>query len=189
MTRIRFEAADAVFEAFPALSGVMEARPAGERPEEFARALAAGENPFEALTFFAHLLPRREAVWWYCRALRSVKAAGVAPDDPSLALAQAWVKDPREALRLQALARVATLDAAAPASWAAIATAWSGGSLYIGDPEKRPEGLRPAAPDLVAQAVRAGLLLIMARVAPTEQPEVIRALLELGLAIAAGEGG
>lgn len=189
MSRIRFETADDVFEAFPPLAADMEARPAGERPEAFARALVEGETPFEALTFLACVLPRREAIHWYCRALRRLPEARLAAPDAALALAERWVQDPAESLRLEALSRVSVLDLSAPSSWASVATAWSGGALYTGDPARRPEGLRPASPYLVAQAVRAGLLLLFARLAPADQREAIRALVADALAIANGEPG
>lgn len=186
MSRIRFETVGDVFEALPTLGDDITVRGSGEAPLAFMTSLVAGEDPAEALAFCAYVLPRREAVGWYCRSLRAIKAAAISPNDPALRLAEAWVREPGEALRLEALALVEELDKTRPASWAAIATAWSGGSLA--PPEFAGQATRTAAPYLVAKAIQAGFSMLIPQLPSGEQRDTIRLCIDEGLRIAGSEG-
>jgi hypothetical protein len=90
--------------------------------------VAAGKWP-DAVAFVAHLLPRREAVWWAAQAVRSEPRAFVKADDQLLAAAEAWVRDPIEEKRRVALALGDKADAGQAATWVVRAAGWSGGTL------------------------------------------------------------
>src|SRR5947209_1538752 len=53
----------------------------------------AGKGLFDqALTFLAHALPKRSAVWWAGQCVRQVLGAGAAPEaKAALAAAERWV--------------------------------------------------------------------------------------------------
>ena len=147
-SRIRFADALDVYQAFPRLEHFAP-RPAGSvAPLDHARALA----PAAALAFLAHLLPRREAVWWGCQSVSAV--LGAAARSEGLRLALHWVRDPDETLRREALAFSQAGDLRDPANWLARAAGHSGGSLLA--PEHPP---RPPAPDACAMAVNAAVVL------------------------------
>src|SRR5947209_3872674 len=106
MSRNRFTEPADVFAALPALERAV-ARPAGPRASlDYARELTTSPPPTAVLCYLAHLLPRREAIWWGCQCVSAISAAR----EPGLLLAQRWVRDPDEALRREALAYVQASD-------------------------------------------------------------------------------
>ncbi len=176
MTLIRFETASAVFEAFPVLGRLIPSRRAMQTPPQdpiaFLEGLAAGAAPHEALVFGAHILPRREAIGWLCMAF--------APDDPAITLVRRWVEKPDETLRNAALDRATGADMSDPVTWALLAVGWSGGNIQR-DPALPP---LPAAPDLTAQAVGAGMTLALACVPLENRHATITAQVEACIRIA-----
>ncbi len=93
-------------------------------------------RPSTALVFLAHLLPRREAVWWGCQCVSAV--LGAAAKDEGLRLALLWVRDPDETLRREALAFSQAGDLRAATSWLARAAGYSGGSISAPDQPPTP---------------------------------------------------
>src|SRR5579872_3714960 len=81
-SRIRFAAARTVFAAFPDLRRY--APPPADlcAPLDYARRLRASARPSDAIVFVAHLLPRREAVWWARQCVVAIQGAA-AEDDPA----------------------------------------------------------------------------------------------------------
>ncbi|MFN3481548.1 DUF6931 family protein [Rhabdaerophilum calidifontis] len=169
---IRFETAEAVFDAFPKLGEAIAARPGAEAPLAFMERLGAGPEPFDAIRFAAHMLPRREAVGWLCAALRATPEIDLAAGDAAIEAAEAWLREPGETRRVTALKLAERLDPRAPATWAAFAAAWSGGNLSVGDYPGAP-----APADLAAQAVTGGLAIALGRVPVAKSRATIQAWL------------
>ncbi len=102
-----------------------------------------------AITVLAHALPKREAVWWGCLAVRHAEAPPHGSEaDAALAAAEAWVYHPDEEHRRPTRDAAALAGLDTPAGWTAIAAFWSGGSLTTPD---NPDV--PPREDLTGQAV------------------------------------
>jgi hypothetical protein len=113
--------------------------------------------------------------------VRALGAASNKDEEKILAIAEAWVHEPEEEQRTAALESGMEGDRSAPTTWAALAAAWAGGSLVLGD---QPV---PAPPHLTAKAVRAAVLTALARVNVRERAERLKACLDGGMRLAAGE--
>lgn len=180
-SRIRFTTARQVFEAFASANRDIVAPPSDDAPLEFLRGLAGSPTPEDAISFCAYLLPRREAVWWVCQCLRAMGAAGNPADERAIAAAEAWVREPEEPARQVALTIGEAADPASPATWAALAAAWSGGSLSAPDLPVVP----PPA-QLTAQAARAALLTGIARVGVDRRAYWLKACVDACIRFAGG---
>src|SRR5689334_7245962 len=101
MSRLRFSTAREVFETYPAARQAVTMAPTTEPPLAFLGRLIRGPAPTEAASFCAFLLPRRETVWWALQAVRSMQPPGT--QDPGLAAAEAWVREPGDRTRFEAL--------------------------------------------------------------------------------------
>src|ERR1700693_4596004 len=77
-----------------------EARPflqPGATPRAFLDALLANRQYQAAISFVAHALPQREAVWWGCLCLRHVRPAPLpAAEEAACRAAVQWVLEPTE---------------------------------------------------------------------------------------------
>lgn len=100
--------------------------------------MKAGFN-LDAVRLLAHALPKREAVWWSCLAVRQNPIEENSLEAQAIAATEAWVRTPTEELRLLCRELAEKLKHKTPASWAAMAAAWSTGSLAPqDDPEVAP---------------------------------------------------
>lgn len=179
--RLRFDSGHEVLHSFAtARSDIGHDLPDGP-PLAYLDALHGSAGSAAALSFCAYLLPRREAVWWGCRALRTL-AGGLSYDggDAPLAAAERWVERPDDALRRLALALAMESELDYPEPWMAFAAGWAGGSMALG------AYAVPAQPHLTARAVRAGLVLALAVLPPRRRREVGHQLVGLGRRIAEG---
>lgn len=176
MIRLRFTTARQVFEAFPPAREDIQAEPTDAEPIAFLHGLMEGKTPEDAIGFCAYMLPRREAVWWACQCIRA-GSAGLAPGEAQLLeAAEAWVKDPEEQNRQVALDAGMNAGGSGPAAWAALAAAWSGGSLL-----SEPNQPVPPPAYLTAQAVRAAVLTALATAAPKERRDRLVANIQSAL--------
>jgi hypothetical protein len=180
-SRVRFWRAKNVFEAFAALENFAETpAPADEEePLPFARKAAHSSRPAGAVAFMAHLLPRREAVWWGCNCLRAM--LGAAADDAAIGAAEAWVRAPDEDTRRAALQIGDAGDPRRATTFLARAAGRSGGSIAASD-----QRAAPASAEACAQAVQAAVVLAI-----TAQPTAlmsgwIEACVEAGIRFAEG---
>ncbi len=146
-SRVRFASARNVFEAFADLKRAAPPPSDDPAPLDYARALLSSPSPTDAIVFIAHLLPRREAVWWAVQCVRAM--LGAKADDEALRAADAWVRAPEEDNRNAALAIANAADHRArlvgrqrhPSGQRPFAGA--AGGLRAGDPHRRnPGGLR-----------------------------------------------
>lgn len=178
---LRFATAQEVFEAFPVARDDLEAAPSEEPPLAFLEALVASPTPEDAVGFCAYLLPRREAVWWACQCLRALDPSPPAEEAAAIQAAEAWVREPEEHYRRAALQLGLDGDRRAPATWAALAAAWSGGSLFL-------DGSTTAAPPhMTAKSARAAVLVALARVGAKERAARLRACIDVALGLVRDE--
>jgi hypothetical protein len=166
MASARFLTARDVFDAFPTAGDDIEAAPTEIAPVDFLRGLLASGTPEDAIGFCAYLLPKREAVWWGCSCLRGLagqrEGQGLS-ENRCLAAAEAWVKEPQHNRRIEAMRLGMVAPRSDPATWLALATAWSGGDIT-----DNPQSPVPAPPHLTAKAIRAAVLIALAR-SPTQE--------------------
>lgn len=148
--------------ALAAAGGFKLSAPEGASPAEYLNVLISGKKLEQAIQFFAFALPPREAVWWTC-----ICARIVFPEPPPKPLldavdaAEAWVRKPTEELRRAAMARAQATDFQSPATWAAVAAFWSGGSLAPADLPAVP-----APPHLLGVAVAGAVTLAAVQTEP-----------------------
>jgi hypothetical protein len=170
MSRLRFSTAREVFETFPSVHEAVKTPPTVEHPLAFLARLAKGPAATEAIGFCAFLLPRREAVWWALQAVRAMQPPGTLPD-PALASAEAWVRDPSDKARFEALSAAQTGDRAQPGTWVAWAAGYSGGSMVA-------THAVPCPPELTAKMARIAVLTALARVPARERDAALRNCVE-----------
>jgi hypothetical protein len=158
-------------------------------PADFLDRLMGAGHLADAVRFLAQALPAREAVWWSCLAARlaqrdaDAQATGAQVQAAQRA-AESWVFQPSEDNRRLAHASAQATDFQSPASWAAMAAFWSGGSMA---PPSAPAVPVPAG--LVGQAVSAAVILAAVQHRPEQAPVRLAELLEDGLDIARGGNG
>jgi Family of unknown function (DUF6931) len=179
-SRIRFATARDVYEAFVDLKRIAAPPKDDSAPLDYARALLASPRPSEATIFIAHLLPRREAVWWAIQCVRAMPGAN-AGDDARRA-AEAWVREPEDDSRRAALAAAAAGDQRTATTWLAFAAGWSGGSISA--PDQQP---LPAPPSACAMAANTAVMLAACAGDPLGVVPRIKACAEAGIRFADGE--
>jgi hypothetical protein len=182
MASLRFGSVQDLYEAFPTAQDDVGLPPSNEQPLAFLQQLMSKELWSEAVSFCAYLLPRREAIWWGCESLRRIQRQFLPEELAALDLAETWVHEPEDPQRRQALAFGIHGNPALPATWLAMATGWSGGS--IAPPEI---GMVPAPPYQTARAIRTGLLMAMSVLPSDNTPRVMTACIESGIALAHGD--
>lgn len=148
-------------------------------PRGFVDALLQGERPADAIRFLAHLLPRREAIYWAWSVARQALDA-----EPTPALRAAlegtgrWIAEPGESNRRPMLEIAEAAGLGTPAGCAALAVFLSGGSvappeLPVVEPDPR------AAPKAIAGSI------VMAAVTtqPEKAPEKFQSFVAQGIDI------
>jgi hypothetical protein len=147
MSRARFPTARSLFETFPELAKGATIVPGDEAPVAYLKGLLAQEKFDEAVKVCAHLLPRREAVWWACGCARLL--LGEIPRDRAACLiaAENWAQRPSEDLQKVAMKLGSESDSNDALSWLAMAAGWSGGLLFANrdGPVPMPHYLTPRA--------------------------------------------
>jgi hypothetical protein len=154
MSRVRFATARALYDTFPKSVTMIAAEPTDDPPIAFLQKLSADGTLQDAVTFCAHLLPRREAVWWACGCARLLLGDILQSKAAGLLAAEAWVYEPDERHRQAALDIGQQSDSDDPLTWLALAAGWSGGLL----------GAHPAKPVpvpsyMTARATRVAIVL------------------------------
>ncbi|GAA0781678.1 hypothetical protein E1180_21245 [Roseibium denhamense] len=180
-SRIRFTNAKQVFETYPDLAETVTEPEADADPGAFALELKEGDAPYSALAYFAHLLPKRESVWWGMKCVSGLDTNKSADDHHVLALSEAWVREGDEEARAAVHAAAEATKADSAAVWIGLAAGWSGGSLSP-NPDHRvdmPDGL-------TAKAVNTAVLIALGSLGPQEREEALEACLSAGLTFAKG---
>lgn len=154
-------------------------------PLDFIRQLVQNNLFFDAVKFLAHALPKREAIWWACLAVK--KALPEPPPPPqqaALNAAEQWAIQPGEEKRLLAKAWSEKTAQKSAASWAATAAFWSGGSLSRpGEPDIMPP------PFLYAHAVSGAISMAAFELNPDNAADAFKLFIRQGLDLAAGGRG
>lgn len=156
----------------------------GQSPGEFLDRACAAQYHIDAIRFLAHALPAREVAWWACLVARSVTADGPPAHLKALEAAEGWVYHPDEDHRRVAMSAAAAVENDAPAHWAALAAAWSGGSLA---PPEAP--VVPPGETLPAQAATGAVLLAAVKNGPEQAAEHHRHAIAQAIDIARGGTG
>ncbi len=179
MSQLRFATARDVFDAFTLAPSSIGAKPTDEPPLDFLRGLVSKGKLDDAIAFCGYLLPRREAVWWGCRSVRTLLPDADKTKSSGLSVAETWVRDPSADNRKAAEQVSDDADRNDPLTWLALAAAWSGGAISIG-------GMPPFAPppELTAHAARVAILLGARMLTPTERAARLRACVDDGANLA-----
>jgi hypothetical protein len=178
MSRVRFTTARSVFETFPELAGKLPVAVADESPIAFLKRLSAQGKFEDAVAFCAHMLSRREAVWWGCGSVRDFWDVGQG-QIAGLVAAESWVHEPTDSNRLAALQLGNRSDNSDPLTWLALGAGWSGGMLSaVSNPPV------PVPHYLTARAVRIAILLSARYIKAAERPGRMRASIAEGIKLA-----
>ncbi len=170
----------------------LEVEPAAEpllddkiAPAKFLDGLIQAGEFAHAAKFLAFSLPKREATWWACLIARGVLPENAPPEAQAvLQAAEAWVYKPSEENRRAVMAKGEAADDGSPATWAAFAAGWSGGSLVAADMEPVPP-----PEDLTGKAVQNVITLAVYGTEPERAEEKIRLFVAQGMDVAQGGNG
>jgi hypothetical protein len=154
MSNVRFATAQALFDTFPATITRLAVAPTDDPPHIFLRNLLAKEKLEEAVTFCAHLLPRREAVWWACTCVRTLESNIQQNRAAGILAAEEWVHEPDDVHRETALAIGTEGDSNDAMTWLALGAGWAGGFL-LNIPQKQI----PIPQYMTPRAARIGIML------------------------------
>lgn len=155
-----------------------------DHPVAAVKKLFAGECFIDGLRLLAHALPKREAVWWACLAVRHTLENEQSEDGQALVAAEAWARQPMETNRLQCKTLAEKLKFKTAAAWAAMSAAWSTGSITE---EGQPEVAPPEK--LYAHAVGGAVSLAAVAVDASQAEDNYQRFLDQGLNLAAGGNG
>ena len=180
-SRIRFTSAIQVFQTYPDLEEEMTPPPGDVSPQDFTLDLMKGEDPYAALLFFAHVLPKREAVWWGLRCVTGLDGGKTPEDLKLLELVTAWVQDGDEEARLSVQAAVDEFKGDSASLWIGRAASLSGGSLSP-NPEFRVDTL----PHLTAVCANGAVQLAIAALGPGVREEALADCISSGVSFAEG---
>jgi hypothetical protein len=179
MAHLRFERVRDVVDAFPSVVFELDVEASDEGSLDFLRSLASGGELDKAVGFCAYLLPRREAVWWGCRSVRTFIPKPNADERDGMRVAEEWVREPEEERRMTALELGMRYSAKLATTHLALAAGWSGRSFSMGEGDPIPI---PA--HQTARAVRAAILIASCRVPMAEKPDLMQGCIEDGTRIA-----
>jgi hypothetical protein len=154
-------------------------------PAAYLRLLIDGALYADAVRFLARALPKREATWWACLCARSALGQNPEPDlVTAVEAAEQWVQRPTEEQRRLTFPAAQAAQFGHPASWAAMAAFWSGGSMA---PPDAPAV--PPADNLTAKAVAGAVVLAAVQTEPEKAEAKYRRFLDQGIDIAGGGSG
>jgi hypothetical protein len=179
MSRIRFTTARSVFETFPELARKSTVAATDDPAIVFLQNLSANRKFEDAVAFCAHLLPRREAVWWGCGSLRSFLHDIPQSAAAGLVAAETWVRHPTDENRLRALQIGTRSDDSDCLTWLALGAGWAGGMLST-----IPNPPVPVPQYLTARATRIAILLGARHIAPSDRLERTSGCIAEGIKLA-----
>ena len=137
----------------------------------------------DAVSFLAHWLPPREAIWWGCECVwNACRPEPSSLVDAALGAAVAWVLEPTEEHRRAAEIAGRAASLRTPAGAVALAAAWTGGnfSSYDKAPLKPPPGIS-------ARTVATAVGFIALDGPANKMPQRDLQLLRIGTEVAQGE--
>jgi len=171
-----------VLEAFPAAGAELNIEPSDDPSLDFLASLTSDEEFEKAVGFCAYLLPRREAVFWGCQAIRKFIPKRTLDEEEGIRVAEDWVKAPDEERRKTAFELGVRHSFKLATTHLAQAAGSAGHTFHIegSDPI-------PIRPDQTARCVRSAILIAACRLSFDERPQLMRSCLEDGARIASDE--
>lgn len=176
MAGSRFNTARDLFEAFPSAERDINAAPTTEQPLPFLERLRRSGTPEDAISFLAYALGRREGVWWGAQSVRLLCRIEIGQEDATLRAAEAWIRDPDDLLRREALRLGMTGNQRLASPWVALAAGWSGGNIG-----PSAQAIVKATPEMTPKAVRTAILVALATVTARDRSSRLQACIDLGL--------
>ncbi len=152
-------------------------------PDALIDELAKQGKVHDALRLRAHLLPKRQAVWWACLCVREdVESPLPANQVEALAAAEDWVREPDEDHRRVAEKRAEDAKYSGVGATLALSAFWSDGSIA-------PEGNQDVLADerLTSQGVAAALISAAYHGDPSKATKRTEAFLAKGKEMANGK--
>ena len=131
---------------------------------DFIEALISKQLHPDAVQFIAHLLPKRQAVWW---ALGCVKQSAEKPtpeQDVAMKTTERWIAEPSEENRQAAFKAAEEADTATPAGITALAAYYSDALPPTADPKTNAK----------AYFITAKLVTAAVMMAATSDPEQLK---------------
>lgn len=126
LRKLPFETSEPILERFELSEEGAQIVEAETPPEVALRALFEGNHMVDMMNYFAHGMPPREGVCWAVATMRDRLGALGEKDDEILTLAEKWVKDPQESVRIRLMDEGETLENEDPFRWLCCAIAWNG---------------------------------------------------------------
>jgi hypothetical protein len=137
----------------------------------------------DLITFLAHALPKREAVWWGCRCVQIAVGPEPKPEVvAALKAAETWTASPGDVNRRKTFPAAEAVGFAHPAGSIAVAAFFSGGSLA-------PPNLKevPPADHLTGLCVASAIQSAAVMNEPAKAIETYQGFIEIGLEVARGK--
>ena len=97
------------------------------KPDEFIAALLERKLIADSLHFLAHVLPKRQSVFWAMSCARQSRGNAEPAAEAALKAAEKWIADPSEQNRQECLAAANAADTTTPAGATALAAYYSSG--------------------------------------------------------------
>lgn len=176
MSATRFSTARDLFAAFPTAGQDISAPPADEPPLVFLERLRHSATPEDAISLLAYALGRREAVWWAAQSVRLLARIAPGQEDAPLQAAEAWVRDPDDLGRRDALRLGMSGNHRLATTWVALAAGWSGGNIG-----PHAQAVVPATPEMTPKAVRTAILVALATVSARDRGLRLQASVDIGM--------
>ncbi|OUS13024.1 hypothetical protein A9Q89_04435 [Gammaproteobacteria bacterium 53_120_T64] len=155
-----------------------------DAPVQVIAKLLAEEKYHDAVTMLAHALPKREAVWWVCLAVRKELGPEDKLDAACVVATELWVREPSELNRKAAKKLGDGRKKKSAAAWSATAASWCTGNMLDDD------ATLVAPPDfLYAHAVAAGITLAAVAAGPKQMAASYQLFMRQGFDLAAGGSG
>lgn len=175
MSGSRFSSARDIFAAFPDAERHIGTPPGEESPLAFLERLRRGGTPEDAVSLLAYALGRREAVWWAAQSVRLLARIAPGQEDAPLQAAEAWVREPDDLRRREALRLGMAGNHRLASPWVALAAGWSGGNVG-----PSMQAVVAATPEMTPKAVRTAILVALATVSARDRAARLQACIDLG---------
>ncbi len=183
LLKIPYEKPQDVFSLYEPKPEIIELSDGVESPYDLIIEASKNELFSDVVTFLAHGLPVREAVWWAANCASS-RSDWNENEQNAIRAAKAWVHTPDETSRRFAEEMVKLAGLESGAGWAAQAAFWSGGSMI----EASAPVVAPP-PYIYAQAVAGCVNLTAVLLDGSHAIERYKSYLDIGLNIASGGNG
>ena len=148
LLKIPFDTSADLLARFSASEEATAVLDATDPPEVTLSKLKESGTFVDVVNFFAFGMPPREGVCWAVAVYREMRAELDLIEKSVLALAERWVKDPQEGVRVRLMNMSEDIDNETPLHWLCSAVAWNG-SGSMGPPDGPvvlpPKGLHASA--------------------------------------------